>query len=157
DVHISADARPWAFVAGVLNPHLVISSGLVALLDKEELDAVICHELLHIRRGDLCWTALGGILRDLTWFLPAARALYRQMLGEQEIACDDQVVGHSRRLALASALVRVWQSELRSVVMPGGVLPLLTSGQPADYEARVHRLLEQPGIARQPVRRRAML
>jgi len=55
---------------------------------------------------------LRGILRDLTWFLPITRRLYKRLLVEQEVACDDRVTGEPRRLALASALARVWQAEL---------------------------------------------
>ncbi len=156
-VRVAADAQPWALVAGIVRPHLVISSGLVVLLDEEELSAVICHELMHIRRGDVWWTAFGGILRDLTWFLPATRRLYKKLLVEQEVACDDRVTGEPRRLALASALARVWQAELGSGLTPRGALPLFSPEQSANYEARVSRLMERPGNSQDPARYRAML
>src|SRR5438477_1940053 len=38
-VRVAADPQPWALVAGPVQPHLVVSSGLVALLDAEELRA----------------------------------------------------------------------------------------------------------------------
>lgn len=161
---VCVDARPWALVAGLVRPRLVVSSGLLALLDEEELDAVLCHELLHIRRGDLWWTMLCGVLRDLTWFLPHTRRLYAQMLVEQEVECDDAVVGEDRRLALASALARVWQqclevdSQPHAPNAPRGALglvlysPLFTprhshslhSHSGYATEARVRRLLEAP-------------
>ena len=111
-VRVAADAHPWAWVAGLLRPHLVVSSGLLALLDAAELRAVLVHELLHLRRRDLWWTVLGGALCDLTWFLPPTRRLYAQLVAEQEIACDDTIQDPAQRLALASALARVWQAQL---------------------------------------------
>jgi beta-lactamase regulating signal transducer with metallopeptidase domain len=149
-VRVCADALPWAFAAGLVRPQLVVSSGLVALLDDEELNAVLCHEIMHIRRGDLWWTALCGVLRDLTWFFPTTRHLYTQMLAEQEVDCDDHVLGEPRRLALASALVRVWQSGMEVSRAPRGALALFSpqnSRLPHEgIEARVRRLLENPGV-----------
>lgn len=160
-VRVAADTRPWALVAGLFKPHLVVSSGLAALLDEEELDAVLCHELLHIRRGDLWWATAGAALRDLTWFLPATRRLYEQMLAEQEVACDDHVVGENRRLALASALARVWQTQIKSGPAPRGALAFFSSAHDrtahTDLEVRVRRLLDRPGIAAGSTLRRALL
>ncbi len=154
---VAADPQPWALVAGLFKPHLVVSSGLVGLLDREELEAVLCHELLHIRRGDLWWTALGGVLRDLTWFLPSTRRLYRFLLTEQEMACDDGVLGESRRLALASALARVWQAGFGSGQAPRGALALFSPEQSTHFEARVRRLLDHPGSIENSPSRRALL
>ncbi len=145
-VRVAADSRPWALVAGPLRPHLVVSSGLIVLLDAEELSAVLCHELLHIRRSDLWWSAVASALYDLTWFLPATRLLYRKMMAEQEIACDDHIVGETRRLALASALARVWQAQVRSAPSPRGSLGLISPEQTGVLEGRMRRLLDLPGI-----------
>lgn len=144
-VRVVAAQRPYAFVAGLFRPCVVVSSGLVALLDDEELSAVVCHELLHIQRGDLWWTALCGVLRDFSWFLPITRRLYMSMLQEQELACDDSVQGEPRRLALASALARVWQSGLNSVRTPRGALAFYSSDHSPHLEARVRRLIEKSG------------
>jgi beta-lactamase regulating signal transducer with metallopeptidase domain len=146
-LRVAADARPWALVAGLFRPRVVLSSGLLSLLDEEELSAVLCHEMVHIQRGDLWWTALCGVLRDLTWFLPTTRYFYHSMLAEQEVACDDQIVEESRRLALASALVRVWQAKMNPPSTPHGALALFSPEHSERLEARVRRLLENPGAA----------
>ncbi|MEO6457940.1 MAG: M56 family metallopeptidase, partial [Chloroflexia bacterium] len=142
---VAVDERPWALVASPFRPRLVVSSGLIALLDKEELSAVLCHELIHLRRGDLWWSALAGMLRDLAPFLPSTRRMYQLLLAEQEIACDDQVIGESRRLALASSLARVWQAGISSVPPPRGALALLSAPEPNRFETRMRRLLERTG------------
>lgn len=157
NVRVAADSRPWALVAGFIKPHLVVSSGLVGLLDQEELEAVLCHEVLHIRRGDLWWAALGGVLHDLTWFLPATRRLFRLMLTEQEMACDDGVLGEEKRLAMASALARLWQAGLNSVSSPRGSLSFFSHQQSMHFEARVERLLDYPGTTANSSPRRGLL
>lgn len=152
-VEVCADGKPWALVAGIFRPHLVLSSGLVAILDGEELDAVLCHELLHIRSRDILWTVLAGVMRDLTWYVPATRRLYRQMLVEQEYACDDKVPGGSRRLALASALARVWQVQAGNRKTPYGALGLLSVERSSQIEHRVRRLLDNADAPAHAARR----
>ncbi len=144
-VQLILDARPRAFVTGLRRPHLLLSSGLLAILDTAELEAVLCHELLHLQRGDLWRNALAVVLHDLTFFLPPTRRLYHVLRAEQELACDDQVVGPARRLALASALARVWQHQLGVAPAARGVLALLAPRATAAVEVRLRRLLDQPG------------
>ncbi len=149
-VLVAADARPWALAAGFFPPYLIVSSGLVGLLDNEELDAVLCHELMHLRRGDLWWTALAGVLHDLTWFLPTTRRLYRLLRAELELACDDYLVGERRRLALASALARVRLAGLGTGPEARGSLALLDAPLDRSIEARLRRLLDHSGHAAAP-------
>jgi len=161
-VLVRPNVHPGALVAGLFRPSLVVSTGLLTLLDEDELSAVLCHELLHIKRGDLWWAAICGVLRDLTWFLPVTRHLYGLMLAEQELACDDQIIGESRRLALASALARVWQADIatprsRSCPTPRGALALFSPEHSAYLEARVRRLLDHPGVAQGASAAKALL
>ncbi|HMA35411.1 MAG TPA: M56 family metallopeptidase [Chloroflexia bacterium] len=153
-VRIAPDGRPWALVAHPLRPTLVLSTGLLALLDVEELDAVLGHELLHLRRGDLWWTVLAGILHDLLPFWGPTRRLYRLLRLEQELACDDGVIGASRRLALASALARVWQAGLGPGPAWRGTLTLVPPAPGRTVEARIRRLLDRSGsVAASPIYR----
>ncbi len=149
DVRVSLDARPWALVTGLLRPCVVISSGLASLLDREELDAVLWHELAHISRRDLLYTALAGVLSDLTWFLPMTRYLYGLLVAEQELACDDHVRNESHRLALASALTRVRHAQVKPAPSPQGALSFFAAPRRgsgcSNFEARVRRLLDPPG------------
>jgi hypothetical protein len=150
-VRVATDGRPWALVAHPLRPALVLSTGLLALLDTEELDAVLGHELLHLRRGDLWWTVLAGILHDLLPFWEPTRLLYRLLRLEQELACDDGVVGEARRLALASALARVWQAGLGPGPAWRGTLTLVPPAPGRTVEARIRRLLDRSGgVAARP-------
>lgn len=142
---VAADARPWALVAGLLQPCVVLSSGLVGLLDREERQAVLLHELLHIRRRDLWWTAVGGALRDLSWFLPPVRRLYAHLVAEQELACDNSIRQPRHRLALASALARVWHAQQPLPALTRGTLMLLSAPTVLAYEVRIQRLLEPAG------------
>jgi beta-lactamase regulating signal transducer with metallopeptidase domain len=90
---------------------MLLSTWMVDHLDQQELEAVLMHELVHVRRRDylLNWVAL--LLRDAFFYLPTSRIAFRQLHYEKELASDDLVAQSTKRpLALASALTKVWLS-----------------------------------------------
>lgn len=46
------DAVPYAYCAGLREPRIYVSAGAVRSLRRRELEAVLWHELHHLRRGD---------------------------------------------------------------------------------------------------------
>src|SRR5689334_17224014 len=72
-VQIVPSARPHAFTLGFLRPRIVISDGLIALLDERELACVLAHERHHARRRDPLRRALMQAVGDGLWFLPPLR------------------------------------------------------------------------------------
>ena len=90
-------------VAGVLKPRLLISRETIALLDKDELQAAIRHELAHANSGD----NLKQIIVRFCSF-PFLSSLDQAWLRAVEIAADDRSVTDALTAAdLASALIKV--------------------------------------------------
>lgn len=76
---------------GLLRPSIVLP-GEYATWSDARLDAVLTHELAHVRRWDcLVQLAVLGV-RALLWFHPLVWMAARQVHAEQEQACDDAVV-----------------------------------------------------------------
>jgi len=103
--------RPYAVLYGIRRPTVLLSTWMIDHLDRQELEAVLMHELVHVHRRDylLNWIAL--LLRDAFFYLPTSRIAYRQLHHEKELASDDLVAQSTKRpLALASALTKVWLS-----------------------------------------------
>lgn len=137
--------RPLAITYGLRSPTVLLSSWMVAHLDRHELEAVIAHELGHVVRRDFLVVWLATLLRDAFAYLPTSHTAYQGLQREKEIACDEiAVVATSRPLALASALGKVWQRSLGGP--PAGVAQALmgTGGPVAD---RLERLLALPETA----------
>lgn len=131
--------RPLALTVGLTHPTVLLSTWMVAHLDAQELEAVLAHELAHVRRRDALLVWLAAVLRDAFWYLPSSWTLYRQFRRGNELACDDLAVQTTGRpLALASALARVWLRAAAGPVLSGA--PSLTAGEAV--EARIARLLE---------------
>jgi beta-lactamase regulating signal transducer with metallopeptidase domain len=138
-VRIVSFARPQALIYGLWHPTLLLSAWMEEHLDQEELEAVLAHELAHVRRVDylINWIAL--LVRDAFFYLPPARTLYTQLQQERELACDDLVTQMTHRpLALASALTKVWLHLTES--SPTSLAQSLV-GTPQGLEYRIERLL----------------
>jgi protein TonB len=58
--------------------------------------AIICHELIHVRRRDWAFTAVEEIVRALLWFHPAVWWLLAQLQLAREQAVDNAVIEHTR-------------------------------------------------------------
>src|SRR5216684_4320151 len=137
--------RPLAFTSGIVRPTVLLSTWMVEHLDRRELEAVLAHELGHVTRRDYLMIWLATMLRDAFFYVPTSWAAYRQIQREKEFACDDTVVGMTRRpLALASALAKVL---LHAVEEPqlacfGMAQPLVRVDEPVN--GRIERLLASP-------------
>ena len=79
-------------------------------LSPEELEVVLLHELVHLRRKDL-WVKAGLLFTAiLNWFNPAAWLLLRWAVFTQEAACDEQVTAHanhSEKIFYSETILRV--------------------------------------------------
>lgn len=77
---------------GVLRPRVVLPASMAGHLSPDELEAVLLHELIHIRRWDNLIARSLMVLRCLLWFHPLVWWLDRRCLVERELACDQRVV-----------------------------------------------------------------
>ncbi|MFQ5871262.1 MAG: M48 family metalloprotease [Candidatus Geothermarchaeales archaeon] len=109
---VGADlGTPAAYAVGAKNPAVVIDERLIGLLSQEELEAVLAHELAHLRNGDVRIKALTAVYRSVLRFDPVLRAVEAAIHREQELRADEvsaDVTGGP--LALASALLRMHQA-----------------------------------------------
>lgn len=101
-------------VTGWRHPLVLMPPGVAGLLDAAELDAVLLHELAHVRRGDLRWNLLQRVVLALLWFHPVAWCLQAGIARERERCCDALAVRHGAQpAALARALVKLAQARAR--------------------------------------------
>lgn len=73
-------------IVGCLPPHLYLPR------DVEQPDAVLAHEVAHIRHGDPAWSLLFVVLRGLFWFLPWVHQACKPFQTDQELAADETVL-----------------------------------------------------------------
>ncbi len=95
-----------AFTSGWWTPQVYVSQSLPAQLSTDELEAVLAHELAHVRRRDplrqFAWRALAAVL----FWLPAMRRPAAEVADEAERLADD-FAARERALPLATAILRL--------------------------------------------------
>lgn len=104
---LARDDHPWALTRGFVRPGVVISTGLLTLLDPPEVMAVLAHERYHVLRGDpfRLWVGRGACAAFI-WLPPVHRVL-RAFVETSELAADAFAMDHAGRLPLASALTKL--------------------------------------------------
>jgi len=77
---------------GVFRPIVILPLGFFMNLDPVAIDAVLAHELAHIRRFDVFVNGLQCIIETLLFFHPVVWWISRRIRAEREHCCDDSAV-----------------------------------------------------------------
>ncbi len=125
-------------VIGHLRPVILIPVGLLAGMPARQLEAVLMHELAHIRRRDYLANLLQRVVESFLFYHPAIWWMTGVVRAEREKCCDDLVVAasgnaHEYAAALAALEQTRWTANEAVVAATGGNLM-----------KRIHRLLYQP-------------
>lgn len=81
-----------AETSGFLKPLILLPFSLVTRLSTEQLEAILVHELLHIRRNDYLVNLVMSFFRSVFFFNPFAFLFFKTIIRERELACDDGVL-----------------------------------------------------------------
>jgi hypothetical protein len=93
-------------MAGIFKPVVLVPLGLLAQLPPQQVEAILLHELAHIRRKDYFVNLLQSIAETLFFFNPAILWISSLIRVERENCCDDIAVEESRsKSAFIHALV----------------------------------------------------
>ena len=100
-------------VIGYFKPVILIPLGMLGGLSTEQLESIIIHELIHIRRGDYLVNLLQSVLETVFFFNPFVWIMSGIIRREREHCCDDAVVAlHGNPLAYAHALTVLEEARL---------------------------------------------
>jgi beta-lactamase regulating signal transducer with metallopeptidase domain len=91
-------------VDGVLHPHISLPKGIEHLLSKEELAAVLMHEVTHAKRRDNLIRLVYEVGLCVLWFHPLVWLAGSRLTLYRELSCDEPVIQSARGLHLLSAL-----------------------------------------------------
>lgn len=122
-------------VIGWLRPVIVLPIAAMASLAPSQVEAILAHELAHIRRHDFLVNMLQAVGETLLFYHPAVWWISSRIRAEREHCCDDvavQVCGDA--VTYAAAL-----TELASSSLPRPALAMAAAN--GSLVARVRRLL----------------
>ncbi|MHB8061935.1 MAG: M56 family metallopeptidase [Ruminiclostridium sp.] len=76
------------FIFGLINPKIYVPVGI----SETELNYVLCHELIHIKRKDYVIKFFGSFVLAIHWFNPFVWLAFKYMSVDMEMSCDEKVV-----------------------------------------------------------------
>src|SRR5580658_10329342 len=86
----SAPVEPGVF--GIFRPVLLLPEGILERLSPAQFDAILAHELCHVRRRDNFAAAVHMSVEAIFWFHPLAWWIGSRLMEERERACDEEVL-----------------------------------------------------------------
>ncbi|HEY5617654.1 MAG TPA: M56 family metallopeptidase [Vicinamibacterales bacterium] len=123
---------------GWLRPVILLPIAALANLTPSQVEAILVHELIHIRRHDYLVNVAQTLAETLLFFHPGVWWVSRRIRVEREHCCDDvavQVCGDPVDYASALAELEAWRSRGTTLALA------VTDGS---LTGRVHRVLKVP-------------
>ena len=125
-------------VIGLVRPAILMPVGLLVGLSTDQVQAILLHELAHIRRRDYLVNVLQNFVEGLLFYHPAVWWISGLVRAERENCCDDVVVDlngdpYGYAVALATLENSRWPAREPVLAATGGNLM-----------KRIHRLTQEP-------------
>jgi TonB family protein len=115
-IHASSSLLEPA-VVGLVRPALIWPADLSPHLSDAQMDAILVHELAHVRRRDNLTALLHTCVETIFWFHPIVWWVGARLVDAREHACDQDVLrSGAQPRAYAEGLLHVCRFTLR---MPG--------------------------------------
>ena len=148
---LSSPNRLEPGVFGVFRPVLLWPAGISERLAGPQMEAVIAHEVCHIRRRDNLAAAIHMVVEAIFWFHPLVWWLGARLVDERENACDEEVLalGETPRV-YAESILKTCQFCLESP------LACMAGVTGSDLRQRIERIMTHR-VARRLDRARKLL
>jgi heat shock protein HtpX len=142
-VAISPDAQPNAFATGRGPRHAVVCAtrGLLETLPPDEVEAVMAHELMHVRHRDILIGSVAAAIATAISFV-ANMAMWASMFGggdDEDSPNPIAMMAVALLAPIAASLMQMAVSRSREFEADRGAAELLGSGEPL---ARALRRIE---------------
>lgn len=128
-------------LVGVLRPVILVPESLSERLSGPEIDAVLAHELTHLRRQDNLLAMIHMLVAAIFWFHPLVWFIGSRLSEEREHACDEAVLETGKKpLDYAQAILKVCRSYFRSP------LPCASGVSGSDLDRRITAIMARRNI-----------
>ncbi len=93
---------------GIVRSLIILPASALLALSPQQLEAVLAHELEHVRRADYFWNLVQTMVETLFFFHPAVWWIGSRLRQLRELCCDDAAVqACADPLLYATALLRL--------------------------------------------------
>lgn len=122
---------------GLFHP-VILMPGSVDWNDKEELQYILMHEYVHIRRFDAVTKLAAAVALCLHWFNPLVFIMYILFNRDIELSCDERVVrtfGEESKANYANTLIHMEEKK-------SGLVPFYSSFSKNAIEERIKAIMK---------------
>jgi uncharacterized protein (TIGR03435 family) len=131
-----ASLEPGVF--GIARPVLVWPEGISARLEDAHVEAILAHEVRHVRRRDNLAAAIHMLVEAIFWFHPLVWWIGARMVEERECACDEEVLElGSERQVYAESILKICE------FCVGSPLACVSGVTGADLKKRIVRIMSR--------------
>lgn len=131
------------FVIGHLKPAILMPIGLLAGLPPEQVEAVLLHELAHIRRNDYIVNFLQTLAETVFFFNPGLMWISSLLRDERENCCDDIALAQTKnKREFVQALI-----SFKEYSLYGSAYQVAFPGKKNHLLQRVSRILQNQNKA----------
>ncbi len=142
-------ASPLAI--GMMRSLILLPASALTTLSADQLEAVLAHELAHIRRADYLWNILQTMIETLFFFHPAVWWVGSSLRQQRELCCDDIAIASCvDPLTYATALLLLEEERAREIALRTATtkfpLALALDGHQSrvSLRSRIARILGEP-------------
>ena len=122
---------------GYLKPVILLPIEVLSGLSIEQVEAILLHELAHIKRCDYVVNFIQSMMEVVLFFNPFVWEISSQIRIEREQCCDDTVVRSISPIAYAQALYKLEETR-----WPVTSLALSAAGRKNHLLHRIKRIME---------------
>jgi uncharacterized protein (TIGR03435 family) len=139
-------------IFGIARPVLLWPEGISQRLDDSQLQAVIAHELWHVRRRDNLAAVFHMLVEAIFWFHPLVWWVGARLIDERERACDEEVLASgSERQTYAESILKVCE------FCVGSPLACVSGVTGADLKKRMVHIMSEQVAGKLDLTRRLLL
>jgi len=122
---------------GFFKPIILLPIAAISHLSTKQVEAILLHELAHIRRYDYFFNLLINFIKTILYYNPFVKLFVRTIEREREKSCDELVIQFQYDpLGYASALLALEKNYSATQIMA-----IAARGQKNDLIHRVERIL----------------
>jgi bla regulator protein BlaR1 len=139
-------------IFGIIRPVLLWPEGISERLKDAHMEAILAHELWHVRRRDNLAAALHMAVEAIFWFYPLVWWMGARLLEERERACDEDVLElGSDRQVYAESILKTCE------FCVGSPLACVSGVAGADLKKRIVRIMTEHVVRKLDFSRKLLL
>jgi uncharacterized protein (TIGR03435 family) len=139
-------------IFGIVRPVLLWPRAISERLTDEQMEAVLAHEIYHLRRGDNLAALLHLVVQTVFWFHPLVWWVGARLITERERACDEEVIRRgSERETYAESILKTCQFFVESP------LACVSGVTGSDLKKRIEEIMTKESIPTGSAWKKALL